>query len=68
MSIDEYVLKMHNIADSLMSVGYLINNDELILYILGGLGNEYESMVVKLTSIESFTLQECQFMLQNQKM
>ena len=49
-SIEEYILKMKNIASSLMAAGQSISDDELILYILGGLGSEFESVIVNLTS------------------
>ena len=50
MSIEDYVLKMKSFAHELMSAGHLIPDDELVLFILGGLGPEYESVVVNLTS------------------
>ena len=50
MSIEEYMLKMKNVVESLLATGQIITNEELILYILCGLGQEYESMVVNLTS------------------
>ena len=42
-SIEEYILKIKNIASSLMAAGQSISDDELILYILGGLGSEFVS-------------------------
>ncbi|XP_062103704.1 uncharacterized protein LOC133814806 [Humulus lupulus] len=66
--VDEYVLKMQCLADALMVVGQAISDDDLIMYILGGLGSEYESVVVNLTSKDSVTLQEVQFMLQSQEL
>lgn len=66
--VEEYVLKMRALAYALMAAGQNILDDDLILYILGGLGTDYESVVVNLTSRESLTLQEVQFMLQNQEM
>ena len=60
---------MNNIADNLGSVGSVITDDELILYILGGLGKEYESVVVNLTiRSNKISLQEVQFALQSQEM
>ena len=64
MSIEDYVLKMKSFAHELMSAGQLIPDDELVLYILGGLGPEYESVTVNLTSKDSVTLVEAQYMLQ----
>ena len=64
MSIEDYVLKMKSFAHELMSAGQLIPDDELALYILGGLGPKHESVTVNLTSKDSVTLLESQFMLQ----
>ena len=57
---------MKNVADLLyVSTTRTITNDELLLYIHGGLGNEYESVVVHLTSRQgTVSLEEAQFMLQ----
>ena len=41
---------------------------EIVLYILGGLDPEYESVVVNLTSKDSITLPEAQFMLQGHEL
>ena len=38
LSINDYVLKMRNIADMLFISGKPVSNEDLILYILGGLG------------------------------
>ena len=65
MSIEEYMLKMKNVAEGLLPVGQTITDEELILYILGGLGQEYESVIVNLTSRQDkLLLQEVQYMLQ----
>ncbi|EXB74907.1 hypothetical protein L484_018615 [Morus notabilis] len=50
MSIDDYVLKMRSIVDNLNATGQVISNDDLVLCILGGLGSEYDPVVVNLTS------------------
>ena len=50
MTIHDYFLKMRNIADTLASTGQLISDDELLLYVLGGLRSEYDPVVVNLTS------------------
>lgn len=50
LSIEEFILKMKGIADNLSYSESAINDDDLVLYILGGLGSEYESVVVNLTS------------------
>ena len=56
--VKDYILKMKSLAMSLMAAGQQITDDELILFILGGLGSEFEAVIVNLTSRESITLQE----------
>ena len=63
--VEEYVLKKCTLADCLIAVGQPISDDEVILYILFGLGPEYESVVVNITSKDHITLQCVMFMLQN---
>uniref|UniRef100_A0A803QGW3 Uncharacterized protein n=1 Tax=Cannabis sativa TaxID=3483 RepID=A0A803QGW3_CANSA len=65
--IDEYILKMRCLGDALMAAGHTISDDKLILYILGGLGGEYDPAIVNLTSKETVTIQEVQFLLQTQE-
>ena len=67
-SIEDYVLKMKSLATSLIAAGQQISDDELILYILKGLGPEFEFVIVNLTSRESVTLQEVQYMLRTHEM
>ena len=59
---------MKSLAMSLMATGQQITDDELILYILGGLESEFEEVIVNLTSRESITLQEVQYILQTHEM
>ena len=49
MTVKEYILKMKSITHALMAVSHAIYDDKLILYIRGGLGLEYEYVVVHLT-------------------
>ena len=49
MTIHDYFLKMKGIADTLASTGQSISDDELLLYVLGGLGSKYDPVVVNLT-------------------
>ena len=67
-TIEDYVLKMKTLANSLMASSQQIPDDELILYILSGLGPEFESVVMNLTSKEYVTLPEVQYMLQTHEM
>ena len=66
--VDEYILKMRCLADALIAAGQSFTDDELVLYILGGLGPEYESVVVNLAARDSVTLTELQFSLQIHEM
>uniref|UniRef100_A0A803NGE1 Retrovirus-related Pol polyprotein from transposon TNT 1-94 n=1 Tax=Cannabis sativa TaxID=3483 RepID=A0A803NGE1_CANSA len=69
LSIEDYILKMIQHADGLAAAGQPLNDDDLVLYILGGLRSEYEAVIVNLTSrSESLSLSEVQFMLQSQEM
>ena len=67
-SIKDYVLKTEAVANSLTAAGHQISEDELILYILSGLGLEFESVVVNLISKDSVTLPEVQYILQTHEM
>ena len=67
-SIEDYILKKKSLVLSLMAAGQQITDDKLILYILGGLGSEFETVIVNLTSRESITLQEVQYILQTHEM
>uniref|UniRef100_A0A803QRN3 Retrovirus-related Pol polyprotein from transposon TNT 1-94-like beta-barrel domain-containing protein n=1 Tax=Cannabis sativa TaxID=3483 RepID=A0A803QRN3_CANSA len=59
MTIDEYFLKMKQFRDELAIAGQPISDEDLILYILGGLGSEYEAIIVNLTSrSDSLSLRE----------
>ena len=62
--IEDYVLKMKTLANSLMAAGQQIPDVELVLYILSGLGPEFDFVVVNLTSKDYVTLLEVQYMLQ----
>ena len=66
LTIYDYFLKMRDIADTIASTGQSISDDELLLYVLGGLGSEYDPVVVNLTSRQDLvSLQEAQFLLQS---
>ena len=66
-SVEEYILKMTAITYDLMATRHNVLDDELILYILGGLGSDFESVVVNLTSRYFITIYEVQFLLQTHK-
>lgn len=65
LSVDEYVLKMRNLADQLAAAGKPINDDDLINHILAGFGVEFDAVVVNLThKTDILNLQEVQYALQ----
>lgn len=66
--VDEYILKMRALTNVLIAFGQTIANEELVLYILGCLGADYESIIVNFSSCKAITSQEVQFILQSQEM
>ncbi|KAL5830513.1 hypothetical protein ACOSQ3_019981 [Xanthoceras sorbifolium] len=46
MSMTDYVLKIKSYADSLSAVGHQMDDQDILLNVLNGLGNEYDSVVV----------------------
>ena len=69
LSIDEYILRMKQFADILTEAGDPISDESLALYILNGVGPEYEASIVNLTNrSESFSLADLQFSLQSQEL
>ncbi|KAH9654345.1 hypothetical protein KPL70_027718 [Citrus sinensis] len=50
MTMSDYVNKMKNLADSLAMAGKYVTEDDLISYILAGLGTEYDPVVVNITA------------------
>lgn len=57
---------MKEIVESLLTNGLIISDEDMLQYVMYGLGPEYEVLVVKLTSrleskVDSVTLQEGQF-------
>jgi hypothetical protein len=50
MSIAEYFRMVKSLADTLAVIGKRLEDDEVISYLLGGLGSEYESLVISLTT------------------
>uniref|UniRef100_A0A803Q8Z8 Uncharacterized protein n=1 Tax=Cannabis sativa TaxID=3483 RepID=A0A803Q8Z8_CANSA len=67
-SIDKYMLKMTSYVNGLQAAGNSISEEQQIIYVLIGVGSDYESVVVNLTSKDKLTLQEVQFMLRNHEM
>ncbi|KAK2641325.1 hypothetical protein Ddye_023088 [Dipteronia dyeriana] len=66
LSINEYIVKKKSLSDALIAARQDINEQDLIAYVLGGLGQEHDLVVVTVTSkSEEITLQETQFILMN---
>ncbi|KAL5831806.1 hypothetical protein ACOSQ4_017160 [Xanthoceras sorbifolium] len=64
MKINEYIVKMRGLTDALMAAGQVMTERDLVSYILGGLGLEFDPVVVTITSKkEDITLQDTQFLL-----
>lgn len=69
LSINDYILKMKEFAGSLTASGVNISDEELLLYVLDGLGPEYDAVVANLTSRSgNVSLQEAQFLLHKHEM
>ena len=67
MSIADYIWKLRGIADTLSAAGQVIIDEELVMYILGGLNCEYDPAVINLTS-RNADVSQAQFLLQSQEM
>ncbi|KAL5836880.1 hypothetical protein ACOSQ3_014049 [Xanthoceras sorbifolium] len=64
MKVSDYIVKIKGITDSLMATGQVITEQDLVAYILGGLGLEFDPVVVNLTSKkEEINLQDAQFLI-----
>ena len=69
LSIQDYILQMRGITDFLNSTSLVLSDEELLLYILGGLACEYDPVVINLTSRHEFvSLLEAQYILQSQEL
>ncbi|XP_031282144.1 uncharacterized protein LOC116140687 [Pistacia vera] len=69
MSVNEYILKMKELGDELVASGVQIGDEELLLYILDGLGPKFNAMVANLVDNSSTTtLQEAQILLNKHEM
>ncbi|KAL5752135.1 hypothetical protein ACOSQ2_022642 [Xanthoceras sorbifolium] len=64
MSINDYILKMKCLSESLAAAGRLLAADDVISSVLGGLRPEYDPAVVTITAKQGFiSLQEVQYLL-----
>lgn len=58
-SVTEYFTKMKGFGDEMIEAGRALSDDELVEYVLAGLGPEFESLVTSLTTrIESVSIDE----------
>ncbi|KAI9198979.1 hypothetical protein LWI28_025389 [Acer negundo] len=53
MTMTEYLTKKKSIFDALTHTGYLISEEDKIMYVLSGLGSEYDPFVIPITSMKS---------------
>lgn len=64
-SMPDYLQIMKSIADNLAVVGEPINNRDMILYLLEGLGPEYNPFVMTITRPDNYTVDEvCNLLIQ----
>ena len=60
-SMAEYFTRMKGLADDMASAGKKLDNDEIVSYILMGLGEEFDPVVTSVSSrADSISLQELQ--------
>ncbi|KAL5755888.1 hypothetical protein ACOSQ2_020634 [Xanthoceras sorbifolium] len=56
-SMSDYLRKKKSIMDALSFAGHSLTNDDKLMSILGGLGSEYNSFIIPITSIQhTYTL------------
>ncbi|KAL5831942.1 hypothetical protein ACOSQ4_017296 [Xanthoceras sorbifolium] len=66
LAISEYVLKIKTLADCLVAAGQLISYQDLLVNILEGFSNQFDVVVVNITSMQrTIYVQEAQFLLMN---
>ena len=49
MTVTECFQKMTSYADQMATIGHVLSDDEVISYILAGLGPEYDALMASLT-------------------
>ncbi|KAL5784152.1 hypothetical protein ACOSQ2_006544 [Xanthoceras sorbifolium] len=72
LKISDYIVKIKDVTDALMAAGQVITEHDLVAYILGGLGLEFDPIVCniaskksKITLQDALTLQAAQVLLMN---
>ncbi|KAL5832269.1 hypothetical protein ACOSQ4_017623 [Xanthoceras sorbifolium] len=63
MTITEYILKLRTLADTLAAAGQPMNDRDLLLNVLQGLGSECDAVIVNITSQQGVISQDAQFLL-----
>ncbi|KAK0581378.1 hypothetical protein LWI29_013065 [Acer saccharum] len=53
LSMTEYLMKKKSIIDALSFTGYMMTEGDKIMYILNGLGPEYDPFVIPVTSLQT---------------
>lgn len=53
LSITDYYMRIKNIVNNLIAAGTFITDEEICLYLLGGLGSEYDPVVINITAKET---------------
>lgn len=48
--MSEYLIKIKSISDQLAAAGRKVDNEDLVLYVLNGLGPEYASFVTSIST------------------
>ncbi|KAL5787939.1 hypothetical protein ACOSP7_004888 [Xanthoceras sorbifolium] len=54
ISVNKYVLKMKGYSEALTAAGQLLSTDDVVSSVLGGLGPEYDPVVVTITARQSY--------------
>ncbi|KAJ8768405.1 hypothetical protein K2173_021558 [Erythroxylum novogranatense] len=63
-SVTDFVLKIKNIGDELLAAGDDIKEKDLIMSVLNGIGHEFDSVVVLISSqLETVSLENTQYQL-----
>ncbi|KAL5830200.1 hypothetical protein ACOSQ3_019668 [Xanthoceras sorbifolium] len=64
LSINDYILKIKEIGDALLAAGQIVIDFDLSASMLGGLGHEFDPIVVLVSSQRNtMTMQEAQYLI-----
>jgi hypothetical protein len=59
-TVAKYFVKMKNLADEMASAGHKLEDEELVSYILNGLGDDFDGPVFAISArVELITVTEC---------